>query len=264
MALVDLINTKEGLAKLPEKLKTDVVVAEVHEEGLGAYQDKDWRHYFSQKLSGRGLEIGPLHRPMPVFSGQEIDYFDRYTAGQLRERYPELADLPLLVPDLIGDAQLMNGVSNGVYDFLTSSHVLEHMRNPILAIEHWFRVLKPCALLYLVVPDKRMIFDTPRLRTSLEHLIIDYREPSAERDFEHYLDFAVFVNEKRGIAAIKEADRLLAEDYSIHFHVFIPSDVKELLEWFSENVSPIQILEGPAMAPGGDEFHFLLKNCPES
>ena len=89
--------------------------------------------------------------------------------------------------------------------------------------------------------------------------MLDYYQPSLERDFEHFLDYAIHVNDFHGNAAIEEATRLYEEGYSIHYHVFLPSDVLELLRWISANLMPIRLLEGPAMSPSGDEFHFLVE-----
>ncbi|MCC6219938.1 MAG: methyltransferase domain-containing protein [Deltaproteobacteria bacterium] len=236
----------------------DMPQAIVAETSLQAFEDRDWRQYFSTRLHGRGLEIGPLHRPMVRHDGMDVDYIDRLTVEELRRHYPELKELPLVEPNIIGDAQYLSEISNDAYDFLISAHVIEHVLNPILALKEWCRVIKPGGLIYLIVPDKRVIFDKKRVRTTLEHLILDFLEPSKERDFEHYLEYALFVHNKIGADAIEEARRLIATDYSIHYHVFIPSDIVSLLNWFSTCVSKIKILEGPVMAPGSDEFHFLL------
>ena len=85
-------------------------------------------------------------------------------------------------------------VADASFDFVVAAHVIEHTRNPIATLRTWLRVLKPGGLLYLVVPDKRYTFDRARVRTTLEHVIFDYLEPSRERDLEHFLDYARFVN----------------------------------------------------------------------
>ena len=251
------------------------------------YEMKNWRKYFSNKLSGRGLEIGPLHRPMCRHEAMEIDYIDHYSVEQLRKEYPELRELDLVEPNIIGDAQDLAVISDNAYDFLISAHVIEHMKNPLLALEHWSRVVKPGGLIYLIAPDKRAIFDHPRARTNLGHIILDYQDSSDVRDFEHYLDYSAHVHDKRGPLAIKEANRLVETDYSIHYHVFTPVDMLKLLEWFSSNIKKIEILDGPVHSPQvnrstettffsasqldqsnpkkvdvfaeSDEFHFLIK-----
>ena len=222
-------------------------------------QAQDWREYFSRQLTGRGLELGPLHRPMNTHEKMEIQYVDRMSVADLRMHYPELESLPLVEPDIIDDGGVLSTVEDGSFDFLVSAHLIEHLPNPILGLKNWCRVVRPGGYIYLVVPDKRMTFDKQRVRTNLEHIVLDYTEPSSARDFEHYLDYARWVDKKEGNRALKLARELKAKDYSIHYHVFLPEDVQALLLWFKENVRAIQIVEGPCQAPGSDEFHFLLK-----
>lgn len=247
-------------SKMTQNFATsDMPQANVNEPNLQVFEQRDWRAYFSSKLMGRGLEIGPLHRPLLTHPGMQMDYVDRLTVEQLRAHYPELKDLPLVEPTIIADAESLEGVPDKTYDFLVSAHVIEHMRSPIRSIEQWCRVLKDGGMLYLIVPDKRAIFDRQRVRTTLEHLILDYMRPSLERDFEHCLEYGLHVHGKKGIDAVKEADLIVETNYSIHYHCFIPSDIINLVEWFSQNVRPLEIVEGPVMSPGSDEFHFLLK-----
>ena len=250
---------KGVLAAAPEHSSTQILQAVVTEDNLENFDSRDWRSHFAALLNGKGLEIGPLHRPMVKHDGMDIDYIDRCTVAELREHYPELSELPLVEPDILGDAENLDTVESGSYDFLISAHVIEHMKNPLQALKQWCRVLKPNGKLYLIVPDKRVTFDVKRVRTTLPHIILDYYHPSDERDYEHYLDYAIHVHDQTGADAIVEADRLIKTDYSIHYHVFLPTDVLNLLNWFSDNIRPIRILEGPAMAPGSDEFHFLLE-----
>jgi hypothetical protein len=61
---------------------------------------------------------------------------------------------------------------------------------------------------------------------------------------------------------LQEADRLAGVDYSIHFHVFQPSDMMRLLDWIDRNVRRLEVVEGPSMSPDSDEFHVLLRVLP--
>lgn len=256
---------KQALASAPHIVTPNSTIpqAEINEEHLECLEHRDWREYFARKLSGSGLEIGPLHRPMTKHEKMQVDYVDRCTVAELREHYPELKDLPLVEPQIISDAETLEAVKDNSYDFLIASHVIEHMKNPILSLQNWLRVIKPGGLIYMLVPDKRVTFDAKRVRTLVSHIILDYYAPSSVRDFEHYVDYAVHVHNQELDKAITEAKRLVDTDYSIHYHVFMPSDVMSLLSWFSEVISPIDILEGPVMSPGSDEFHFLIKK-PEA
>jgi SAM-dependent methyltransferase len=51
-----------------------------------------------------------------------------------------------------GDAQLMQGVPYGSFDFVYSSHCLEHMHDPSEALSNWWRILKPGGYLVVIVP----------------------------------------------------------------------------------------------------------------
>ena len=55
-----------------------------------------------------------------------------------------------------GDAQFLHGVGDESFDFVYSSHCLEHMENPMLAISNWLRVLKLGGFLIISVPDEDM------------------------------------------------------------------------------------------------------------
>lgn len=53
-----------------------------------------------------------------------------------------------------GDAELMASISDDSFDFVHSSHCLEHMRNPLVALNNWLRILKPGGHLIAIVPDE--------------------------------------------------------------------------------------------------------------
>jgi SAM-dependent methyltransferase len=48
----------------------------------------------------------------------------------------------------------MQGVPDGAFDFLTSSHCLEHLHDPVEGLANWFRVVRPGGYLVIVVPDE--------------------------------------------------------------------------------------------------------------
>ena len=52
-----------------------------------------------------------------------------------------------------GDAQLMAGVPADTFDFVYSSHCLEHLRDVPEALRNWARIVRPGGWLYVVVPD---------------------------------------------------------------------------------------------------------------
>lgn len=53
-----------------------------------------------------------------------------------------------------GDAQYLNGIADESYDFVHTSHCLEHMVDPSAALLNWLRVLKPGGHLICLIPDE--------------------------------------------------------------------------------------------------------------
>lgn len=53
-----------------------------------------------------------------------------------------------------GDAQLLRGLDDASYDFVYSSHLLEHLPDVELALTNWWRVLKPGGYLLLFLPHR--------------------------------------------------------------------------------------------------------------
>lgn len=53
-----------------------------------------------------------------------------------------------------GDAQFLQGVPDQKYDFVYSSHCLEHMGNPYVALRSWWRVVKVGGYLILYIPHR--------------------------------------------------------------------------------------------------------------
>lgn len=260
--LLKYIGNRPDVARALQEFSTEMPQAVVVDDVVEADDTRDWRLHFLPRLQGEGLEIGPLHRPLQTHPGMRMTYVDRDRQEALQRLFPQLADA--IVPvHIIDDAETLARVEADRYDFVVASHVIEHMRNPIGALRNWMRVVKPGGLLYLVVPDKRRSFDRRRVRTTLEHLILDYEEPSEARDFEHFLEYAALVHDATGTDALAEARRLAAENYSIHFHVFIPADIVALVRWASAHVTPIEIAGGPALNPDphemNGEFHVLLR-----
>jgi SAM-dependent methyltransferase len=85
---------------------------------------------FENFLMGRGIDIGcggdPVRPP-----GAQVDPWDQ----------PQ------------GSADLLPGIPDGYYDFVYSSHCLEHLVSVERALTNWCRVLRKYGYLYLVVPD---------------------------------------------------------------------------------------------------------------
>lgn len=86
---------------------------------------------------GRGIDIGGKTDPLAQYVGV----------------FPLMRSVDVWDVDN-GDAQLMTGVPDGSYDFVHSSHCLEHMRSVPEALDNWVRIVKPGGFLVITVPDE--------------------------------------------------------------------------------------------------------------
>ena len=185
---------------------------------------------FAKKyLRGEGLEIGALHAPLSVSSRTRVVYVDRLSVSKLREHYPELGGCAFVTPDIIDDGERLEKIQDERFDFVISSHFLEHCKNPILALKNAFRVLKKKGILLLAVPDKRRTFDSSRPITTLEHFWQDYEKGGDQSENEHIEEFArVFSTQEEKIRS--EIKRLQDTQYSIHYHTWTSESFEAFLK----------------------------------
>jgi SAM-dependent methyltransferase len=142
-------------------------------------------------LRGNGIEIGALHEPSAVGDGAQVVYVDTHTKEESLRLFPELKADQLVTPvKLVNlDAGELNQFAPASMDFVIASHVLEHLANPVFAVEQIFTVLRPHGIALLAIPDKNFTFDRMRGTTSFGHLWQDYLDRVTENSDEHYLDF---------------------------------------------------------------------------
>lgn len=62
-----------------------------------------------------------------------------------------------------GEAQYMDGVSDNEFDYVYSSHCLEHLKNPMMALMNWWRITKPGGVLILFLPHRDLYERKTRL-----------------------------------------------------------------------------------------------------
>jgi SAM-dependent methyltransferase len=171
-------------------------VAEAARRRLFAPASDAWKIAKVQLAGKRGLEIGgpssifarggilPLY-PV-VASLDNCDFSGATTVGRIEEGrnfFYDRAHEPGL--QRVRDAVDLFGIPSGSFDFLLASHVLEHVANPLRALEEWTRVLNAAGVMVLVVPHKEGTFDHRRPVTTLNHLIDDYVNGTEEDDLTH-------------------------------------------------------------------------------
>jgi SAM-dependent methyltransferase len=83
---------------------------------------------------------------------------------------------------IINDAVDISLVENDTYDFVFSSHSLEHIANPLKAIREWLRIVKPGGHIVIVVPEKSHCFDHKRSYSTFSTLLAQYEKNVGEDD----------------------------------------------------------------------------------
>ncbi len=72
------------------------------------------------------------------------------------------------------------------YDFIVTSHAIEHFANPIKTLKLWQKyVLKKDGYILSIIPDREFCFDRKRPLTTIEHLIQDFESDIGEDDTTH-------------------------------------------------------------------------------
>jgi len=183
---------------------------------------------------GNGIEIGPGPHALQFPIECQISYLDNYTLEQQHERtwagYSESAMMPI---DIKGSWEDLSIIGRNSLDFIAASHVIEHLRNPVQGLVGAFECLKEGGYLFLIVPDKRHMFDSNRELTTVDHFIEDWTKPCQHRDFLHYQDF--FKNAAGDSNWMERAQQERDAGMDIHFHTFVPSSLCSLLLYLNDN-----------------------------
>lgn len=165
----------------------------------------------------RGIELGPYFNPLtPKRLGYNclvVDIADRETLRR------QAAVDPLIPPEtleLIEEVDLIGTSTDlasliaargelGTFDYVVSSHNLEHLPDPIRFLQGSAAVLKIGGVVSMAVPDHRTCFDYFRPITTLAEWLSAYAErrtrPSPAQVFEFQTLFAMYETGKRRIAA---------------------------------------------------------------
>lgn len=125
----------------------------------------------------------------------------------------------------VAEASNLRCIEESSYDFVLSSHCIEHLANPLQGVAEWIRVLKQDGLLVLVVPHKDGTFDHRRPVTSLEHLIQDFDGQTDEGDLTHLEEILKLhdLSKDPGVEdfqLFQERSKLNMENRCLHHHVF--------------------------------------------
>jgi SAM-dependent methyltransferase len=149
---------------------------------------------------GSGIEIGgSAHNPFG------LDSLNVDLTGSMATAFKEMerARCGMALPvDLVAPAEAIP-LPDGSVDFVVSSHVLEHLPDPVRGLLEWGRLIRPGGVIFMIVPHRDRIYDAGKERTTLAHLVEDYRTRADGQP----------------------------EDPGGHHHVWVTEDVVALVNW---------------------------------
>ncbi len=221
------------------------------------------KHFF---VSKSGLEVGgpsgifSCRGCIPVYSlADNLDNcnFSRSTVweGVIKEgRSFVFNKWKLSGQQFIAEAGNLGFALDNTYDFLLSSHCIEHLANPLQGLREWIRVTKSSGVLVLVIPHKDKTFDSRRSVTSLEHLIQDDLAEQAETDMTHY-DEALNVHgfgEHPSDLEIEVLRQRMLNNHAnrcLHHHVFDTQASIEMVNYMNLQILDVELF---------DPFHIVI------
>jgi SAM-dependent methyltransferase len=199
---------------------------------------------FCESIRGRsGLEIGgpsELFRRsglLPVYPRLASVDCVQWAA---RTAWHTLDPTSGFVPDgaRIGELYILEdldlaALASSRYDVVLSSHVVEHLANPLRAFAAWKRVTLPGGYLLMVAPHMAGTFDHRRALTPLEHLIDDFERGTGEDDLTH-LDEVLELHDRARDIEFDPAQRAAelrdnANTRMLHHHTFTTLSLGALL-----------------------------------
>jgi SAM-dependent methyltransferase len=135
----------------------------------------------------------------------------------------------------------LSAIKDGEYDFVLSSHNLEHIANPLKAVQEWVRVIQPGGVMLLVLPDKESTFDHRRPYTTFAHLLSDFEAAVGEADLTHLSEILELhdLNLDPGAGDFEYFKRRGEDNLNfraLHHHVFSPALVAEIATYFGLNI----------------------------
>lgn len=96
-------------------------------------------NFSNRYFVGYGLDIGGGPDPLGLY----IELFPRMRGVKTWDKDD-------------GDAETLEGIKEAEFDFIHSSHCLEHLNDPAGGLKNWFHALKPDGHLIITVPDEDM------------------------------------------------------------------------------------------------------------
>lgn len=161
--------------------------------------------------------------------------------------------------NFVREATDLRGITDHSYDFVLSSHNLEHISNPVKALKQWIRVVKPSGAIIVILPYYRKTFDHRRQPTPLQHMVEDFRLEKDESDLSHLPEILelhdLSMDPAAGTAAnFRERSLRNLENRCLHHHVFDEQNTRDLFAAVGLGIEILELAKPHHIA--------VLSRCP--
>ena len=139
---------------------------------------------------------------------------------------------------ILNDAVNLKDIKTELYDFVFSSHCLEHIANPLLAISEWLRVLKYEGYLIIVVPEKSECFDHKRNYSKFETILSQYKNNIGENDLSTLSEILKYhdLSMDSGIKNFEEFKNRSLNNFNnrcLHHYVYDDKLLEDICKYFN-------------------------------
>lgn len=139
---------------------------------------------------------------------------------------------------IINDATNISLVEDEYYDFCFSSHSLEHIANPLKAINEWLRIIKKNGYIIIIVPEKSMCFDHKRSYSKFSTLLSQYEKNVCEDDLSTLPDILKNHDLSMDLAAgdLESFTKRSLDNYNnrcLHHYVYNDELLLEICKYFN-------------------------------
>jgi SAM-dependent methyltransferase len=213
---------------------------------------KGYSQFQKYFLNKSGIEIGgPSHifsdkGRMPLYKyikGLDGCNYSNNTMweGEIKDNNYHFAKNKKGVQFISEAIDINKGLTQRKYDFLISSNCLEHIANPLKAIENWKNLLNEDGLMLLILPNKNANFDHKRDYTPFEHLVDDYIKNIGEDDLTHKDEIIknhdLILDYNGGtMTEFEERCNKNLEFRGLHHHVFNIETLSKMYQYFNIEV----------------------------
>jgi ubiquinone/menaquinone biosynthesis C-methylase UbiE len=235
-----------GLLRFILHLKREMDAITKNKHVKGYYRIKG---FFKNK---RGLEVGgpsaifrpydyiPVYNKAKLLDGVNFSSSTIWT-GQVDDKKGFIINDKQVGELYLADTTDLSVIPDESYDFLLSSNNIEHIANPMKAVEQWLLKLKKQGILVVVAPRKESNFDHQRAIVTFEHILEDFHNNVGEDDLTHIEEILSLHDLSRDPLAgnfeqFKDRSYKNLENRCLHHHIFDLEVLEQIFIYFNIEV----------------------------